>query len=104
MTPWRRPTPRRPDSGAVFIEALVAAAIVAMILASTLRVISDGASRERLLGSRRIAVLLAQSELATVGGEIPLEPGETACFAGPLVWRTHISPYDAAGGPNSVGA
>jgi hypothetical protein len=86
------------------VEALVAAAIVAMILAATLRVISDGAVREHTLGNRRMAVMLAQSELAAVGAEIPLEPGETAGFAGNLVWRADISRYDAAGGPNSVGA
>jgi hypothetical protein len=88
----------------VFVEALVAVAIVAMILAATFRVISDGATRERMNQSRRMAVLVAQSELAAVGADIPLEPGESAGFAGALVWRVDIAPYDAAGGPNSAGA
>ena len=103
MTQWRSPRPDRRDSGAVFVEALVAAAIVAMILAATLRVISDGAARERMTESRRMALLVAKSELAAVGSEIPIEPGESAGFAGNLVWRADISPYDAAGGANSAG-
>jgi type II secretion system protein I len=92
------------DRGAVFVEALVAAAIVAMILAATLRVISDGAAGQRMMEDRRMALLVAQSELATVGADIPVEPGDSAGFAGNLVWRVDISPYEAAGGSNSAGA
>ena len=104
MTQRRSSRPGRPDGGAVFVEALVAAAIVAMILAATLRVISDGAVRERMTENRRMALLVAKSELAAVGAEIPLEPGESAGFAGNLVWRADVSPYDGAGAPNSAGA
>src|SRR5665213_2028855 len=80
------------DRGAVFVEALVAAAIVAMILAATLRVISDGAVSQRMMENRRMALLVAQSELAAVGADIPVETGESAGFAGNLVWRVDISP------------
>ncbi|MEO8926864.1 MAG: hypothetical protein ABI306_06840 [Caulobacteraceae bacterium] len=95
---------RRRDGGAVFVEALVATAIVAAILAATFKTIGESAARERMIESRRLALLVARSELAAVGAEIPLAPGESAGFAGDMVWRVEISSYDAAGGPNSAGA
>lgn len=99
-----KPRPGRRDGGDVFVEALVASAIVAMILAATFRVVGDGAARERMIESRRLALLVAKSELAAVGTEIPLAPGESAGFAGDQVWRVEISPYDAGGAANSAGA
>ena len=100
----RKPWSGRRDGGDVFVEALVATAIVAMILAATFRVITDGAARERMIEGRRLALLVAKSELAAVGAEIPLTPGESAGFAGDQVWRVDISPYDAGGAANSAGA
>ena len=100
----RKPWSGRRDGGDVFIEALVATAIVAMILAATFRVITDGAARERMTEGRRLALLVAKSELAAVGADIPLAPGESAGFAGDQVWRVDISPYAAAGAANSAGA
>jgi len=100
----RRPRSVRRDGGDVFVEALVASAIVAMILAATFGVITDGAARDRMIESRRLALLVAKSELAAVGAEIPLIPGESAGFAGDQVWRVDISPYDAGGAANSAGA
>lgn len=88
----------------MFIEALVAAAIVAMVMAVTLQVASDGFAQERLVASRRMALLVAQSQMAEVGSAIPTTPGENAGFDGPFLWRVTISPYDAGGGPNSAGA
>ena len=104
MTQRRSPKSGRRDSGSVFIEALVATAIVAMILAATFRVVADGAARERRIDARRVALLVAQSELASVGADIPLAPGESAGLAGDLVWRVNVSAYDGAGGANDAGA
>ena len=104
MTQRRSPKSGRRDRGDVFVEALVATAIVAMILAATFRVIADGAARERRTDSRRMALLVAQSEVAAVGADIPLAPGESAGFAGNLVWRVNVSPYDGAGGATAAGA
>ncbi|MGI8841977.1 MAG: hypothetical protein ACR2F8_14530 [Caulobacteraceae bacterium] len=98
---WRE---RGPDCGDVFVEALVATAIVAMVLAATFRVIADGATRERQTDARRLALLVAKSEMAEVGADIPLIPGESAGYAGGQVWRVTVAPYDGAGGANSAGA
>jgi hypothetical protein len=92
------------DRGDVFVEALVATAIVGMVLAATLRVVADAATRERRIDERRLALLVAQSELAAVGADIPLAPGESAGYAGDQVWRVNVSPYDGAGGANAAGA
>ncbi len=104
MTQRRFPKTGRRDGGDVFVEALVATAIVAMILAATFHVIVEGAARERRLDSQRMALLVAKSELAAVGADIPLAPGESAGFAGNLVWRVNVSAYGGAGPPNPAGA
>ena len=92
------------DRGSVFIESMVAAAIVAMGLAATFQAIGDSARRDRDAEAHRAALLVAQSELAAVGSEYPLHPGETAGGDGDFVWRIEVSPYSdgvassAAGG------
>jgi hypothetical protein len=101
----RRARARRAgERGAVFVEALVAAAIVAMVMAVTLQVVSNGFSQERMVASRRMALLVAQSQMAQVGFSIPTAPGENAGFDGPFLWRVTVSSYDSAGGPNTTGA
>ena len=92
------------DSGAVFVEAIVASAIVAMILAATFRVIADSAARDRMAEARRSALLVAQSELAAVGADIPLAEGRTAGLAGDLLWRVDIAPAGQLGDDNTAGA
>lgn len=83
----------RDDAGSVFVEAVIAAAIVAIALGGTFRVIADSAARGRAVEARRVSLLLAQSEMALVGTVIPLVTGESAGLAGDLVWRVRISPY-----------
>jgi len=55
------------DAGSVFVEAVIAAAIVAMALGGTFRVIADSAQRGRAAETRRTALLIAESRLAAVG-------------------------------------
>ncbi|HEY7852756.1 MAG TPA: hypothetical protein VIB82_07250 [Caulobacteraceae bacterium] len=83
----------RDDAGAIFVESIIAAAIVAMALGSTFRVIVDSAARERAVEARRTALQVAQSELANVGAEIPLAGGETVGVMGQMVWRVDVTPY-----------
>ena len=75
------------------MESIVAAAIVAMALGATFRVIADGAARDRAAEARRAALLVAQSELAAVGADIPLVPGDASGQSGDLAWRVDITPY-----------
>jgi hypothetical protein len=92
------------DRGAVFVEAMIAAAIVAMALGSTFQVIADGAARDRRIEARRMALLVAQSEMADVGADIPLQVGETTGVSGRYAWRVDVSAYTAEGAANSAGA
>lgn len=91
------------DAGSVFVESVIAAAIVAMVLAATLRTIADSAARERAIEARSTAMQIAQSEIAAVGSEIPLAAGETSGVVGAQVWRVRISPYEEAGGDSAAG-
>jgi len=83
----------RRDQGSVFVEAMIAAAIVAMALGGTFKVIVDGAHRDRAAEARRAALLVAQSQLAATGAEIPLQTGQTAGSSGEYTWRVDVSPY-----------
>jgi len=86
-------TPATGDAGSVFVESIIAAAIVAMALGATYRVIADSAGRDRGVEQRRAALLVAQSELAAVGSEIPLESGQHAGLSGDILWRVDVTPY-----------
>jgi hypothetical protein len=92
------------DAGAIFVESLVAAAIVCMILVATFRVITDGATHARMSEQRRVALLIAQSELAAVGSEIPIQAGENSGVSGGMAWTVDISPYSDESGASTVGA
>lgn len=91
------------DSGSVFIESMVAAAIVALSLAAMYRVIEDGAMRNRKVNEKQTALLIAESELAAVGSAIPLAQGMTGGTDGPYAWRVDISPSDAENSPSDAG-
>ena len=83
----------RRDAGSAFVEAIIAAAIVALALGATWRVVADSAARDRAAETRRTALLIAQSELADVGEDIPLVPGDASGQSGDLAWHVEIAPY-----------
>ncbi len=99
-----RESHRGSDAGSVFVESIIAAAIVAMALGATFQVIADGANRDQAVESRRTALLIAQSELAAVGSEIPLRSGQSAGLAGDMVWRVEVSPYADGVDDSAAGA
>ena len=84
---------RRGERGSLLIEALIASAIVAMVLAGAYQVVGDSAGRLRGLEARRTAYLIAQSQLAAVGAETPVQSGATAGTQGDFAWRIDITPY-----------
>ncbi|MBV9994440.1 MAG: hypothetical protein JO127_04425 [Caulobacteraceae bacterium] len=94
----------RVDGGSLFVEAVIAAAIVALALAATFRAIAESADRGRRIETHREAALVAQSELASVGSDIPLQEGGTSGVAGDLVWRLEVSPYSDGVDASAVGA
>lgn len=87
---------RSRDDGSVLIEAMVAVAIIAAVLAVTYRSLGESALRVRAADSARTATLIAQSRLAMVGNEIPLEPGETEGTDGAFAWVVAIDAEPAA--------
>ncbi len=92
------------ESGSVLVEALVASAMVALVLAFAYRAMGEGALRARAAEEARLATLVAQSRLAAVGRDIPLEPGETKGLEGGFQWRVEVSPVaDGSGGASGAG-
>ncbi|MHB8528967.1 MAG: hypothetical protein ACYC8V_05565 [Caulobacteraceae bacterium] len=91
------------EHGAIFIDALISAAIVAVALGAAFQVIADSARRGRLEAMRGSALLVAQSEMAAVGSAVPLASGESAGISGDFVWRVDVAPYGAEGPANAAG-
>jgi hypothetical protein len=92
------------DAGEVFIEALVAAAVVSIIMMAMYRVITDAAMHSRMSEQRRVALLVAKSELAEVGALIPMASGENSGVSGDMAWSVLVSPYSDDSGASAVGA
>jgi type II secretory pathway pseudopilin PulG len=85
----------KPDeAGSALVEAMVAVAIIAMMLAASYRAVGDSVLRTRAAETSRAAGMIAQSRLASVGGDIPLAPGETTGVDGAFAWRVEIEPTD----------
>ena len=99
-----RPDARRAEAGDIFIEALISAAVVAMIMVGMFHVVTDAAIHARMTEQRRVALLIAKSELAAVGSEIPIATGDNSGFSGDMAWTVDISPYSDDTGASSVGA
>jgi type II secretory pathway pseudopilin PulG len=95
---------RRSDQGSAFIESLIAAAIVCLALGATFQVIADSTGRARQNQARGAAYLVAQSELADVGAEIPLQPGKTSGVSGPFAWTVDMAPFETGQASSTAGA
>jgi hypothetical protein len=96
-------TSARGDVGQALVDALIGSAIVATTLAGMFGAIHDSAARNRMAEQRRLAMLIAQSELASVGPLIPAAPGVTEGTEGDFYWRVDIEPYDGGIPPSVVG-
>ena len=84
------------DRGSVFLEALVGSVIVAFAVLTMVQSVVTGARSDRKIESHRLATLLAQSELASVGSAVPLVPGSTDGNDGRFNWTIAIA--QAGGG------
>jgi len=91
------------ESGSVLIEAMVAAAIIALMLGAMYGSIGDTAMRERVVAQKRVALLIAQSEMDAVGSILPLAPGATGGVEGAYTWRVDIQPYSVSQGTGTAG-
>jgi len=92
---------KRNDRGSVLVEAMVAVAIVALVLAVSYRALGSSALRTRAAEASRAATLVAQSRMASVGAEIPLESGRTEGVDGGFAWAVDIE--DEPSGPSTTG-
>lgn len=81
----------RRRAGSVLVEALVATAIVAVIMVGVLRVAGDSLARHRTVEARRMALMIARSQLAGVGFVAPLAEGTRTGEENDYVWRTEVS-------------
>jgi general secretion pathway protein I len=80
------------EAGSVLVEAMVAVAVIAMMLAVTYRAVGESVLRSRAAEASRTAAMIAQSRLAMVGAEIPLAAGDTSGVDGDFTWRVSIEP------------
>lgn len=90
--------PAQRETGSVLVEALVAVAIVATMSGLWFETLSSGALRQRTSADRRTALLVARSQLATVGVFNALAPGESQGSDAGFSWQIAIEP-DADTGP-----
>lgn len=90
-------------NGFVFAEAMVALAVVAVAVGLLFAVLADGLGRTRAATAKRLGLLLAQSRLAAIGGEIPLRTGSFSGAEGAFVWHVGISRYRIGAARSTVG-
>jgi Tfp pilus assembly protein PilV len=81
----------RPRAGSVLVEALVATTVVAVIMVGVLRVVGDSLARHRTVETRRMALMIARSQLAGVGFVAPLAEGTRTGEQSDYVWRIDVS-------------
>ena len=90
---------RRLQNGFTLIEMLIALTILAITFGFAFRAFSGGTYWLDRDGNEQRAILLARSQLARIGHDIPLVDGETEGRAPDgLAWNVVISPYGSAVG------
>lgn len=79
--------------GFSLVETLIALAIIAGALAATLQVVVSQARATRTVDDRRIAMLVAQSQLAAIAAAADTGQFETRGRTSGIDWRVQIAPY-----------
>lgn len=94
LDPWlpEVPGPRRrhAETGAVLVEALIAILIVAAMAGLWFETVAGNARQQQALADRRLAMLVARSQLATVGVLSAIAPGETTGSDAGFDWKITI--------------
>ena len=75
------------ENGFSLVETLIASVIIAGMLGVVFQVIETGARQTRAVENRRLAILVAQSQLAAVGAAQNNSFGETKGVTGGIRWR-----------------
>jgi type II secretory pathway pseudopilin PulG len=94
---------KRSEAGSILVEAIIAAGIVAVMMAALYTSIAGSAQRQQMVSDRRLALLVARSELATIGEETPATVGTTTGISGDYGWRIDIAPYGGDLTPSAAG-
>jgi hypothetical protein len=84
------------ERGSVLAEAMISVAVLALVMAVGFRSLAQSARAAKAAQEVRIATLIARSELASVGGDIPLEPGVTEGDDNGFHWRVTLTDSPAA--------
>ena len=84
----------RSDRGFALVEALIGAGIIAVTLGAMYSATIASASRSRLAEDKRVALLIAQSEMASVGPVLAVQPGVTSGEEFGYTWHIAIDPYN----------
>ena len=93
----RTMTRRGGETGTMIVEAMVAVLIVSLMAGLWFQTVAGTTARERGLADRRTALLVAQSQLATVGVLHAVVPGTTTGRDGRFAWRIAIDGAPDAG-------
>ena len=79
------------ENGFSLIETLIATAIIAGMLGAVFQVIETGARQMRAVEQRRVAILVAQSQLAAVDAAQSSSFGETRGVTDGVRWRIEVA-------------
>jgi general secretion pathway protein I len=83
-----------PRAGFTLLEILVAFAILGLAAAAIAQIFGVGVIKVARSENQRLAALAARSVLASVGADIPLEPGrQSGEMPGGIRWSLSITPY-----------
>lgn len=91
------------EEGAIVVEAMIAALIIAGMAAALFATLHSNALAARAADERRRALLVAQSALAAAGAGNPLSPGIEEGMDGDLVWRRAVAPFSVPDGASRAG-
>lgn len=84
------------ERGALVVEAMVAIAVLAMVLAAGYAAVGQSALRAQAAEAGRTAMLIARSQLDAVGAETPLAVGEADGAEQGFRWRVRIDDEPSA--------
>ncbi len=89
------------ENGFALAETLVSAAIIAAMLGVTFQSITISAQQSRMIEQRRLALLVAQSQIAVSDAVTSTSFGEARGVTVGINWRVSVTPYQGAT-PSSV--
>ena len=88
--------PREGSAGFTLVETLIALAIIAAALGGTLQVVAAQARTTRAVDDRRMAMLVAQSQLAAIAAAADSGQFTARGRTSGVAWRVDIAPYQTS--------